>query len=231
MQAESQKSAAAAGAAAGSGLDPAALEFREYLVRGRGIKADLRLMSWGDRLIVVKDYGRRGWIGRWFGRIQVRREGRVYRLLSGVPGVPRFLGRLDRHSFAVAHVPGRPIDQYQFHERGLIDKILGCLRDLIVAIHRRGVAHVDLRRRNNVLVDDDGNVHLIDFAGSMSFPPGSLGGRTVFPWLKRIDDSAFLKWKQRLAPDSLSEKERRRLRKMSQLRGWWFFNRPGSHTS
>ena len=71
---------------------------------------------------------------------------------------------------------------------------------------------------------------LIDFAGSLWFPPGSLRGRAVFPWLKRIDDSAFLKWKQRLAPDSLSEKERRRLRKMSQLRGWWFFNRPGSHT-
>jgi serine/threonine protein kinase len=188
-------------------------------------------MSWGARLVVVKDYGRRNWVGRWLGRMQIRREEKVYRRLGGIDGVPPFLGMIDRYSFAIAHVRGRPIDQYQFHELGLIDKILDRLRELIGAIHRRGVAHFDLRRRNNVLVDDNGNVHLIDFAGSMWFRPGSWGARRVFPWLQKVDESAFLKWKQRLAPDSMSEKELSRLRKITRLRGWWFFNRPGGRAS
>lgn len=221
----------ASGAIDPSGFDPDLLEFREYLVHGRGVKADLRLMSWGKRLVVVKDYGRRGLVGRWIGRMQLRRERRVYRRLDGIDGVPLFLGMVDRHSFAVTYVAGRPIDQYMHRDRGLIEKILAGLRDLIGTIHRRGVAHVDLRRRNNVLVDEAGNVHLIDFAGSLWFRPGSLGCRRVFPWLKKIDESAFLKWKQRLAPDSLSEMELSRLHRIRRLRGFWFFNRPGGRAS
>ncbi len=35
-----------------------------------------------------------------FGRLIMRREERVLRVLDGTPGVPRYLGRIDRDAFA-----------------------------------------------------------------------------------------------------------------------------------
>ena len=204
--------------------DPVDPQTSRYLIEGRGIKADLLLVSRDGRLVVVKDYGKRGWLGRMLGRFHVAREARIYRILQDVRGVPSFLGSRDRESFTVAHVPGRPIDQYQHHKQEVVEKILGELERLIDEIHRKGITHLDLRRRDNILVDENGQVHIIDFAGSLHFRPGSLGDWWLFPLLKKIDESAFLKWKQRLAPASMSRKELSRLRRISLLRRLWFFN-------
>lgn len=193
-----------------------------YLVQGRGIKADLLLEDWEGRMVVVKDYRNRNWFGRFLGRYQIRREKRIYRILENVPGVPPFLGILSRESLAVGHVDGRPIDQFQ--DSHLVEKILAGLRDLLDRVHRKGVVHIDSRRRNNLLVNGEGRVHLIDFAGSLYLRPGGWIGRWFFPILKEVDEFAFLKWKQRLAPASLSAREKVRLRRISILRAFWIFN-------
>lgn len=193
-----------------------------YLVRGRGIKADLRLEDWRGRLVVVKDYRGRNWFGRWIGRFQIRREERIYRILADTPGVPPFFGILTPESLAVGHLEGRPIDQFQGSP--LVDRILAELRALLDRVHRRGVVHVDLRRRNNLLVNGQGIVHLIDFAGSVHLRPAGRAGRWLLPVLKQLDEFAFLKWKQRLAPATLSDREKVRLRRITVLRAFWFFN-------
>ena len=98
------------------------------------------------------------------------------------------------------------------------------LRSLVTQIHARGVAHIDLRKRDNILVTEDGRPCIIDFNASFCFDPASLGARFLFPILRRIDDSAVLKWKSRLAPELLTEAESARHRLMSRLRRFWIFN-------
>ena len=44
-------------------------------------------------------------------------------------------------------------------------------------MHRRGVAHLDLRHRSNVLVGENGDPILIDFGSAITFHPGGLLGR------------------------------------------------------
>jgi len=60
----------------------------------------------------------------------------------------------------------------------------GGLAVLVDRIPRRGVAHLDLRKRDNILVAPDGTPSVIDFNASVSFRPGSLGARLVFPMLR-----------------------------------------------
>ena len=101
----------------------------------------------------------------WLGRLLARREARMLKLLADEPNVPSGCGsvrvRGRKAPTAVAHqfVPGRPlcrddvIDTEFFHE----------LDRLIQELHRRGIAYVDLHKRENILVGDDGHPHLIDF--------------------------------------------------------------------
>ena len=98
------------------------------------------------------------------------------------------------------------------------------LRSLVGQIHARGVAHIDLRKRDNILVSEDGRPCIIDFNASFCFDPAGPGARLLFPMLRRIDDSALLKWKSRLAPELLTEAEAARHRLMSRLRRLWIFN-------
>ena len=95
---------------------------------------------------------------------------------------------------------------------------------LVDRIHERGVAHLDLRKRDNILVGPDGTPSIIDFNASSCFEPESLRARCVFPILRRIDQAAVLKWKAYLVPDHLTPAERRRHRRMSLLRRLWFFS-------
>jgi len=98
------------------------------------------------------------------------------------------------------------------------------LADLVDQIHARGVAHIDLRKRDNILVTQDGRPCIIDFNASFCFDPAGPGARILFPILRRIDDSAVLKWKSRLAPELLTRKEAARHRFMNRLRRLWIFN-------
>ena len=102
--------------------------------------------------------------------------------------------------------------------------MLGRLVALVAAIHERGVAHLDLRKRDNVLIRCDGAPSIIDFNASISFRPGGLAARLFFPALRTVDQAAILKWKLHLAPQLLTPEERRWPRRVTRLRRFWIFN-------
>lgn len=117
------------------------------------------------RAVVLKDYAPRPWpvrllLGPW----SLDREERAYRALAGVPGVPEFLGRVDRQAIALAFVPGRPLAAAA---RGdLPGRFFDELDGLLEAIHARGVAHGDLHRRD-VLAGEDGRPWVVDFSTAL----------------------------------------------------------------
>ncbi len=187
-------------------------------------KADLLIVDLGDGPMVVKDFGRKSWWTRLIGRVQIAREHRAYRWLGEAAGVPALIGRVDAHALAFENVEG---EQLAFargrHERAEV--FLAGLRRVLDELHRRGVVHHDLRGRENVLVRETGEVVVLDLAGAVSFRPGGLTHRLLFPLLVRTDEAAYLKWKDMLAPGSLTAGEEAFLRRHERWRRLWPFNR------
>jgi len=171
------------------------------LNRGNLRNPDVLLVEVGGRRIVVKDFAPRGvWVRRTIGRWITAREVRALRALDGLPAVPRFLGSIDSLAFAVEYRPGRRMS------RKLAGRIppefLGRLEAALRDMHRRGVAHLDLRHRSNVLVGEDGGPILIDFGSALTFRPGGLLARWLLPLFGRFDLAAVEKWRSRLTPSS-----------------------------
>lgn len=102
---------------------------------------------------------------RWLGRRLAQREAAFLRRLTGVAGVPAACPAVyeddKRCDHAVAHafVPGEPLGPH--HD--VDDHFFPRLRALLAAVHYRGMAYVDLHKRENILVSEQGEPYLIDF--------------------------------------------------------------------
>src|SRR4029450_3285271 len=121
----------------------------EFLHRGAWSKADIYLAQANGETFVVKDFAAKSWPIRWLGRLQGRREGHAYELLSGISGVARYLGRIDAHALALERVEGTPLRK--FRKRTGRKELLETLRGVLDLIHGQGVIHNDLRRRRHTL--------------------------------------------------------------------------------
>lgn len=169
------------------------------LERGSWRDPDVLLVEGPDGPIVVKDFAPRArWLRRTLGRFLTHREAMAYAELDGHPAVPRFFGRIDAHAIAIEYRPGTRISR-QLADRVAPD-FLDTLEASVRALHARGVVHLDLRHRSNVLVDEKGQPVLIDFASALRFRAGGLAARWLLPVLARVDLRAVEKWRARLEP-------------------------------
>jgi len=189
--------------------------------KGKWGKADILLVETRGGKAIVKDFGRKVLPVRWYGRWQIRREASIYRRLSGILGVPRYYGRIGKNAMAIEFIQGERISQWK--RRELPPTLFSRLWALIEEIHSRGIVHIDLRKRDNILINASGEVFIIDFNASFHFLPGSRRARWLLPALSKIDHFGFLKWKAALAPGQLSEAERNSFQRMSFLRRFWIF--------
>ena len=124
-------------------------------------KAEIRVERRDGREVVIKDYSSRPWpIRAFYGRPTLRREARVYERLAGIEGIPRCLGLETPERLVLERVPGRPLSAWR---EPVPQVALERLVRLVGTVHERGVAITDLHH-SNVLVDEVGRVHLVDFA-------------------------------------------------------------------
>ena len=123
-----------------------------------------------------------GWLGYWLGR----REARAFRLLAGIPGIPASAGEVLvdglqwRSAFAHEYIEGHPLHREE-KPGGEFFKQLG---DMISEMHRRGLAYVDLNKRENIIVANDGTPVLVDFQIHFA-PPRLLARVPPLSWLLR----------------------------------------------
>lgn len=193
------------------------------LVRGTGAKADVLVVAVDDGAVVVKDFApRAAWV-RGLGRLQIRREVAAYGWLSGVPGVPALVGRIDALAVAIEKIDGEQLAFAQLTPAEAV-RHLSTLRAILDAIHERGIVHNDLRGRENVLLRRDGRLAVIDFAAAIRLRPGGLAHRLWFRRLALTDEAAFLKWKGMLAPGSYTAQDEQFLRRFERWRALWPFN-------
>ena len=159
------------------GMDRAALTRgpEEEIRSATAYRPRLARVDLDGRPVVVKDYRPCGWfLRRLAGPWLVRREVRIYRALEGCPGVPRLMGRIDRHAFAVEYIPGRNAQEYA--DGALPTEFFQYFQEVVDAIHAHGVVHCDLKNRRNVVVGENYRPYLVDFTtafGRTGPPPCS----------------------------------------------------------
>lgn len=215
----------------GAGIDRAQLASatRRVLKRGRGIKPDVLLVDTPGGQAIVKDYApRAAWV-RWrLGPWLARREQRIYRALAEVAAVPQALGPIDRLAFALEYRRGEPLSRALAERSGArsVAGFLAALEASVEAMHACGVVHLDLRHRDNLLMDEWGQPVLVDFAAAMCFRPGSVWYRWYRPTVLVYDRRALAKWRDRLRPGAPPSR-RSIWRRLSAMRR----RRPGSPQS
>jgi hypothetical protein len=200
--------------------------YRQLMIFKHDSWAATALYQSPKRTIVCK-FNRRQAIGflpmDWLGRRLARRERRILTLLAGLPSVPGVLSPvtvggkpLDN---AVAHdfVPGHPLRLGEL----VNDDFFPRLKILLEGMHERGIAYVDLHKRENIIVGDDGLPYLIDFQISALWPkPHPLLDslwRSLFSILAACDDYHLAKHIRNCRPDQAG----RDAWAGQQTRPWW----------
>lgn len=142
------------------------------------------------RVLAVKRAVGRGPLGA-ANRLALRREYRAYRRLAGVAGVPRCHGLVDDRWLVLDFIDATP-----FRDATTDDSFFVRLLATLRAMHDRGVAHGDLKRKANLMVDAGGGPMLIDFGAAVIRRPGRHPlNRRLFEFMRQTDLNAWVKLK------------------------------------
>ncbi len=201
---------------------------------GKPWKPDIYLLEKEGSRILVKDYARRSFSFRFFvGIIAIRREALTYKKLEGIRGIPKCYGMIDRYAIALEFIPSR--HGYEMKKEDLDASFFDKMRDVIDAVHERGVVLCDRRNLENILMGRDGQPYLIDFATAFQ-----RGGRLniiknkVYHIFHQDDILGIAKLKRTRAKHLLSEEERFSLEKglfgekkakLIKMKGQWFLKK------
>ena len=190
------------------------------LRHGSRVQPAVVVVRSAEGVAVVKDFACTAWLVRHtYGRWLVSREARIYERLDGVAGVPGFRGRLDALAFAVEFIGGQTLKDV--NRQGIPPDAFARLAEVFERIHARGVVHLDSHQKTNILIGPDQRPYLIDFATALYLGTGWLSRRVLVPLFGRPDQWGVLKLRARYRPATLSEGERRRLRRAERIAWLW----------
>ena len=157
----------------------------QYQTDGRAPDSD------GD-LLVVKSYSEKNALVRSLGRYLLNREKRAYRILKGNPGIPGMIESENPHVLVMQYIPGQRLKRPVFERAG--PEVMAGLRAALDAMHDSGLCHMDLRNQGNILVTDENQVYLLDFASSVKWRGRWFLTRWLGRLYRRFDEYGFRKW-------------------------------------
>ena len=169
------------------------------------------LLEENGKKAIMKDFSRNRFFYRNIvGRFLVWREGKAYRKLRGIPGIPALYRTVPGTALIFEAIPGRDMESIDATE-GVPESFFDALNQLISLCHARGVAHCDLKRAPNTIVGDDGRPYIVDWGASISreefrIPPMNL----IYRRFMRDDRMAVIKLKLRHRPEAVTAREKER---------------------
>jgi len=135
----------------------------------------------------------------WAGRFLASREAFFYSTLADLPSIPTGYGpacvegKIQRNSFAHDYVEGRPL---QSGDR-LPEAFYQELEEQLKRMHDRGIAYMDLHKRENIIVGDNGRGYFVDFQvsyySSPTLPRWASPAWYLFRLFKKADEYHLLK--------------------------------------
>ncbi len=138
----------------------------------------------------------------WLGRRMARHEISLLQKLADLKGIPALAGPVKlggtELSNAVArhYIEGHPLG----NREAVSESFFPDLSAFLEAMHKRKVAYVDLHKRENILVNQQGEPCLIDFQISVAWPSWIPAG-PFFKILRRSDEYHLTKHWARCRPD------------------------------
>jgi predicted Ser/Thr protein kinase len=159
---------------------------------GRGYQASVHAYSTTRGEVVVKTPHGGPLAGLW--RTLLERERAVYERLGGIAGIPRSFGMVSG-GLALEYVAGPSLRE---HEARIADRdeLFAKLRATLTAMHAAGVAHGDLKRKDNIIIGPGERPYLIDFGLAVRrSATNALWNRCVFEPLVQMDLNAWVKLK------------------------------------
>ena len=168
-----------------------------WLVEENGVRA------------VIKDFSTKKFLFRnIIGRFLVWREGKAYKRLKGMKGVPTLYRIIDGLALVIEEIPGRTLENLE-KEMKLPEDFFDALKDLVNSFHKRGLAHCDLKRAANTMLGHDGLPYIIDWGASISKKEFRLSPLNLIYRRFLLDDYlAIIKLKLRHIPESVTQTER-----------------------
>jgi len=141
---------------------------------------------------------------------RLKREFLAYQRLAGVSGFPVCHGLVDDTWLVLDHVEGQPFRDFRFTHR---EAFFARLLDTIEAMHARGVAHGDLKRKANLLVTRDEQPIILDLgAATLEGHRFRMINAALFRFMRQTDLNAWVKLKHG-SYQAVSEADRRYLKR------------------
>jgi len=158
----------------------------------------------GKRFIIKAPIG---WgLGRIIRRAMLRNEYMVYSRLSGVPGVPRCYGLLDGCYLVLEFIDAIPRYRARITDP---DMFFESLLNLIKDLHKVGVAHTDLKKKDNLLVVEGHTPCVIDFGVAIIRKSGfAPANHYLYNLARKFDFNAWIKLKYNGRYEDILEQDR-----------------------
>ena len=188
------------------------------LSRGAWLKPAVFRVETDEGPVLVKDCASNLFIFRPLARWLLGRERKALQKVAGIEGVPKLLAQPDANAFVCSWLLGAPLarEGFQRNPQG----VAGQLRNLVSAIHERGVFHLDLRQSQHLLLSESGQLSCVDFGAA--WVPGILGKLFLSKVFASVDENAVVKWLARFSPELLTAAEAKRLIRGKFWRKMWF---------
>jgi serine/threonine protein kinase len=124
----------------------------------------------------------------------IRREYAIYRRLEGIAGIPQCYGLQGDNRLLLEFIEGHSL---RLSKNELPDRagFFAELLEILQAVHAAGVAHGDMKRKDNILVTPEGRPYLVDFGSAVPRKDGAFLNRWLFRQACKIDLNAWIKHK------------------------------------
>jgi serine/threonine protein kinase len=150
----------------------------------------------------------------------LRHEFRVYTKLADYPYAPACYGMVDNRYLVLEYIEGATIrDHRPDDETAYIEKLF----DAIEQLHARDVAHMDLKKKDNLLVTSDDKPCLLDFGTAVIRKPGLHPlNRFRYRLARQFDYNAWIKHKYHDRMHAITDADRiyYKVTRIEALAGW-----------
>jgi predicted Ser/Thr protein kinase len=188
-------------------------------VLGRGYQGKTYIFSAHGRQLVIKAPQGRG-PAAFIRRRMITNEYKVYTRLKGMEGIPVCHGLLKNRYLVLEFVEGEPIKDARLDDRTFFCAVL---LSLVKKMHRSGVAHGDLKKKDNILVVNGRHPILLDFGVAIIKKSGlSPVNHFLYKLFRKFDYNAYIKVKYQKRWDRISDEDRQYYQRtlVEKVSGW-----------
>ncbi len=189
----------------------------EIINKGNYANATILRYTGNNLDIIIKDFSESPWIIRTFlGRFFIFKEARSLKRLKDLHSFPVNTLVISPYTLVYDYIDGKIIAHYRNNK--LAKEFFLKLEELVHQMHRKGIAHMDLRCYGNIIVGKDGNPYIIDLqsTANIKWMP-----HIIQRYFKSSDLSGVYKCWKIACSEPLDQERERVLIKFNRMKKFW----------